>query len=402
MSAQNGDGRPEMPRAGVRVVDLTRLLPGPFCTMLLGDFGADVVKVEEPGSGDPVRHTPPFVGAKSSAFLSLNRNKRSLAVDLKHPQGREVLERLAVKADVVVESFRPGVLERLGVTYERLRELNPGLVWCSVSGYGQDGPYRDHAGHDLNYVATAGILGLTVDREGRPVMPGMQLADFSGALNSALGILLALRQRERGGKGQRVDACMLDSAVSLLSLHAAQHLTGEPLEPGRMTLSGGVASYGVYQASCGRWLALGALEPKFWQRFCNAAGKPEWIERQFSQGEARLDLEADLRALFQSRTAEEWLTDMEGKDCCLSAVNDLDEVFADPQVQARHLKVRVPTGDADAPEADALGPGVRLEDTPGRFTRPGPALGEHTDEVLADYGFGPFEVVALRREGVVS
>ncbi len=391
------------PLAGVRVLDLTRLLPGPYATQLLGDFGADVVKLEDTGAGDPVRLMPPHLGSSSmsAGFFALNRNKRSIAVDMKREEGLAVVKRLAVKSDVVVEGFRPGVCDRLGLRYDELQEMHPGLIWCSITGFGQAGPYREHAGHDVNYLAIAGALGITVGRDERPVIPGVQIADLSGALSAVIGILLALRTRDRTGRGQLVDQSMTDAVVSLLSIHAAARFAGEELVPGRMTLSGGLPSYGVYRAKDGRHLALGALEPKFWQAFCGAAGKEDWVGRQFAQGEQRDALEADLDALFATRTAAEWLELTAEVDCCLAPVHSLDEVWEDPQIRERHLRATVPTGLPDPKEADIVGPGIRLGETPGKFTRPAPALGQHTEEVLNDFGFGPMEVVGLKRAGVV-
>ncbi len=277
------------PLSGVRVLDLSRLLPGGFCSLLMADFGADVIKVEDTGMGDYVRWAPPFYegadrSAASALFLSLNRNKRSIRVDLKTEQGREVLLRLARDADVLLESFRPGVMDRLGVGYETLREANPGLVYCAITGYGQDGPLRDRAGHDMNYLGRIGLLGLSGDADGPPVQAAGQIADLGGgALMAAFGILAALRERDRTGEGQFVDSSMADGALSWLAMVAARYFAeGRTPRRGELELAGSLVCYRPYRCSDG-WVTLGALEPKFWQAFCRGVGREDLIERQFDR-----------------------------------------------------------------------------------------------------------------------
>ncbi|MEJ7717494.1 MAG: CoA transferase [Thermoleophilaceae bacterium] len=274
---------------GVRVLDLSRLLPGGFCSLLLADFGADVLKLEDTGMGDYVRWSPPFhEGAEDSAasalFLALNRGKRSIRVNLREDAGRDVLLRLVREHDVLLESFRPGVLDRLGVGYERLREENPGLVYCAISGYGQDGPLRDRVGHDTNYLALTGLLGLSGEPEGPPAQAAGQIADLGGgALMAAFGILAALRERERSGLGQLVDVSMADGALSWLAMTAASRLAGGPKpERGGTELAGGLACYRPYACRDGGHVALGALEPKFWQELCHGLDREDLLEAQFA------------------------------------------------------------------------------------------------------------------------
>src|SRR3954469_18329455 len=273
--------------AGVRVLDLTRLLPGGFCTGLLADFGADVLKVEDTGLGDYVRWAPPrYEGAEPSAasalFLALNRNKRSIRVNLKTDAGGEVLLRLVREADVLVEGFRPGVMDRLGVGYERLREENSGLVYCAITGYGQDGPYRDRSGHDMNYLGLVGLLGLTGDRGGPPVQSAGQIADLGGgALMAAVGILVALRERDRSGEGQLVDVSMADGALSWLAMVAGRYFAEHSApQRGDLELAGRLICYRPYECKDG-WVTLGALEPKFWQAWCRGVGREDLVEKQF-------------------------------------------------------------------------------------------------------------------------
>ena len=276
-----------LPLEGMRVLDLSRLLPGGFCSLLLSDFGAEVLKVEDTGMGDYVRWAPPFYegadrSAASALFLALNRGKRSIRVDLKSAEGREVLLRLVRGADVLLESFRPGVLDRLGVGYDVLRAENPGLVYCAITGYGQDGPFRDRAGHDLDYLARVGLLGLTGDADGPPVQAAGQIADLGGgALMAAFGILAALRERDRSGEGQLVDVSMADGALSWLAMVAARYFAdGAAPARGGLELGGALLCYRPYRCADG-WVALGALEPKFWQAWCRGVGREDLVERQF-------------------------------------------------------------------------------------------------------------------------
>ena len=271
----------------VRVLDLTRLLPGPFCTMLLADFGADVIKVEDTAGGDYMRWMPPLVDDSSAMFHPLNRNKRSVAIDLKNPLGRDAFLRLAETVDVVVESFRPGVMDRLGIGFAALREVNPRLVLCSISGYGQDGPFRDRAGHDLNYAAVAGVLLLGGNADEPPAMPGLQVGDLGGgALDAALAIMIALHHAARTGRGQHCDVSMVDGLISWAGVHASQlFATGEAPAPATGMLTGRYPCYRIYACADG-YLSVGALEPKFWRAFVEVIGLPELAGNGLVDGEA--------------------------------------------------------------------------------------------------------------------
>ena len=275
--------------SGIRVLDLSRLLPGGFCSLLLADFGAEVLKVEDTGMGDYIRWSPPFhegadESARSALFLALNRGKRSIRLDLKTEGGREVLLRLVREHDVVLESFRPGVMQRLGVGYERLREENPRLVYCAITGYGQDGPYTGRSGHDMNYLGLNGLLGLSGDAGGPPVQSAGQIADVGGgALMAAFGILAALRERDSSGEGQLVDVSMFDGSLSWLALVAARYLAdGTPPGRGDLELAGSLVCYRPYACRDG-WVTLGALEPKFWQAWCRGVGREDLVEKQFER-----------------------------------------------------------------------------------------------------------------------
>ena len=395
-----------LPLDGIKVLDLSRLLPGGFCSLLLADFGADVLKVEDVNMGDYVRWAPPkYEGVEESAagalFLALNRNKSSIRIDLKSERGREVFLRLVRDADVVLESFRPGVLDRLGVGYERLREENPGLVYCAITGYGQDGPLRDRSGHDMNYLGLVGLLGLTGDAEGPPVQAAGQIADIGGgAQMAAIGILTALRERDRSGEGQFVDVSMSDGSLSWLAMVAARYFA-EAAGPrrGGLELAGRLVCYRPYACADG-WVTLGALEPKFWAAWCRGVGREDLIENQFEPpGSPTHD---EVAAIFMERTREQWSTFASEHDCCLEPVLELDEALQSDLVRERHMVAELDQPGAQRP-VRLLGVPVKLSRTPGNPNRkPGPALGEQTDEVLRGLGYDEAQVAALKQAGAVA
>jgi crotonobetainyl-CoA:carnitine CoA-transferase CaiB-like acyl-CoA transferase len=395
-----------LPLEGIRVLDLSRLLPGGFCSLLLADFGADVLKVEDTGMGDYVRWSPPmYEGAEQSAgsalFLSLNRGKRSIRVNLKTEEGREVLLKLVRESDVLLESFRPGVLDRLGVGPERLKQENPGLVYCAITGYGQDGPYRDRSGHDMNYLGLVGLLGLSGDAEGAPTQAAGQIADLGGgALMAAFGILAALRERDRSGEGQVVDVSMADGALSWLAMTAAQYLAdGVVPKRGEGPLNGGLLCYRPYRCADG-WVTLGALEPKFFGAWCRGVGREDLIEKQFERPGS--PAHAEVEQVFLTRTRDEWQQFASEVDCCLEPVLDLDEALESDLVREREMVVELDQPGVEQP-VRLLGVPVKLDRTPGDPNRrPGPALGEHTDEVLRALGYDDAQLAALKESGAVA
>jgi alpha-methylacyl-CoA racemase len=389
----------------VRVLDLSRLLPGGFCSLLLADFGAEVLKVEDTGMGDYIRWSTPYYegaddSAKSALFLALNRGKRSIRIDLKQDLGKEIFLRLVHDYDVLIESFRPGVMERLGVGYETLREQNPRLVYCAITGYGQDGPYTARSGHDMNYLGLNGLLGLSGDADGPPVQPAGQIADLGGgALMAAFGILAALRERERSGEGQLVDVSMFDGSLSWLALVAAKYLA-DGVTPGRgeLELAGGLICYRPYACRDG-WVTLGALEPKFWQEWCRGVGREDLVEKQFEPPGS--EAHGEVERIFMERTRDEWQAFASEHDCCLEPVLGLDEALDSELVRAREMVLPLEQPGAGA-AVRLLGVPVKLSRTPGAPAGPGPALGEHTTEVLASLGYSPDAIDALLESGAAA
>jgi crotonobetainyl-CoA:carnitine CoA-transferase CaiB-like acyl-CoA transferase len=327
------------PLAGLTILDFTLLLPGPYCTRLLADLGAHVFKIEPPWR-DGLHSRPPLLpDGTSAAYAGLNRGKEVVTLDLRAADGRERVLELARGCDALVEGFRPGVMDRLGLGFEALKGVNAGIVYCSLTGYGQDGPYAQRAGHDVNYLSLSGALGLGGPADGAPLLPAVQVADIGGGSQlAALSIVAALLGRARGIVQEAVwlDVSMVDGVVSWLQRHVASTFAGGPTPSrGHDLLNGGAPYYNVYETADGRYMALGALEPKFWQAFCEAAERPEWAARQFERPPDRLA--ADLTALFRSRTQAAWVALLGEADACCTPVLDWDEVWADPHVQARGL-----------------------------------------------------------------
>ena len=390
-----------LPLGDLRVLDLSRLLPGGYCTMLLADLGAEVLKVEEPGKGDYLRWMPPYTSTGDGGMhLALNRGKRSMTLDLKSAEGRVLLTELAADADVLVESFRPGVMDRLGVGYDALAEVNPRLVYAAISGYGATGPYADRAGHDINYLGYAGALSFTGHPETGPWQPGLQIGDLAGGgLVALAAILVALRVRESTGRGQLCDVSMTDGILSCLTIHAgAFAASGAVPRPGREMLNGGLACYGVYRCADDRHVAVGALEPQFFAALTSALGVPELLSWHLDP-DRQVELRARLESVFATRPRDEWVAELTPYDACVSPVLTLAEVADDPQVQARQMMVTSHL--SDGTEFRQIGVVPRLSETPGRVGPPAAALGADTDLVLRDLGRSSEEIAELRARGLV-
>ncbi|MFY9616375.1 MAG: CaiB/BaiF CoA-transferase family protein [Candidatus Dormiibacterota bacterium] len=393
-SPRDGTHTRRTPLGGMRVLDLCRLLPGDFATWVLADLGAEVIKVEDTSGGDYMRWTPPMAGHSSAMFWAINRGKRCIKLDLKQDAGKEVLLRLVDTADALLEGFRPGVMDRLGLGYDTLSKRNPSLVYAAITGYGQDGPLAQRAGHDLLYNSLAGLQGITGTPDALTV-PGFQIADMAGGgLGGALSVVSALLMRERDPQrqGSFLDVSMFDGVSAIVSPHIANALAGgDAAEPGRMALNGGYACYRTYRAADGRWMALAALEPKFWRAFCELVDRPDLIDRGLESGE---DVYAEVGAVIASRTRAEWEALLKDHDVMLEPVNTLAEAVEDPQAKARGLWLDV-GGDVPQPA-----PVVRL---PGGF-HADPRVAEQgadTGAVLAELGYSEREIEDLRSEGII-
>lgn len=383
----------DQPLRGVRVLDLSRLLPGPYCTLLLADMGAEVIKIEDTAVGDTIRLMGPSIGGQSAYFLALNAGKKSLAVDLKAPAGREIFLKLASTAAVIVEGFRPGTVDRLGVGYEAVKTVRPDIVYCSISGFGQSGPDKGRAGHDLIYLARAGILGL-MGRPGElPAIPPVQIADLGSALYAAVGILAALRESERTGASRFLDIGMVDSAMAWLVMTIAEYAAGEKGGRGDRPLTGKHPCYNVYRTRDGHDIALTALEPKFWEAFCRTMGRPDLLDRQFSE---KPEDRAAFAALFAARSRDEWKAFLEGHDFCCEVVPTLEEALSDPQV--RHRSIVQPASAGGHPSLQVNHP---LKSGRGEGPKPCPAHGEHTFALLRELGYRDEEMAGMEAARVV-
>ena len=387
---------------GITVLDLTRLLPGPYCTLMLADYGAEVIKIEEPGRGDYIRSREPGLNGIGARHLTVNRNKKSVELNLKTEAGIEIFNKMARDADVIIEGFRPGVMERLGIGYEQISKINPEIVYCSLTGYGQTGPYRSLPGHDINYAGYSGILSLNGEADGKPVIPGVQIADIGGGSLMALsGILMALLHREKTGKGQHIDVSMTDGAVTWLYAAASDYfVSGDVPERGKNRLDGQFAYYQLYETKDGQFLSIGASEKKFWDRFCDLVERPDWKEMHEGHTEVQNKMKQDLTDLFKGRTKQEWMELLSLEETCVGPVNTIDELFCDPQIQAREMLC-----EQDHPVAGRIkqiGFPIKFSETPGEMHTHAPILGEHTKEYLIGLGYKEEEYKNLMDEGVIG
>jgi crotonobetainyl-CoA:carnitine CoA-transferase CaiB-like acyl-CoA transferase len=372
-----------------------------MCTLYLADLGADVIKIEDIGAGDYARALAPGssagTGVTTAWFRALNRNKRSLAVDLKLPEGHRAFMTLAKSADAIVEGFRPGVVSALRVDYVAVRAVNPRIVYCALSGYGQTGPRSMAAGHDINYLGYAGVLEYTGQRGGAPVLANLQIADLlGGAASAAIGILAALFGAQRSGRGRFVDVAMADAVLAhqIFALGALED-TGVVAARGDDLLTGGVPCYGVYETRDGRWLAVGALEAKFWKTLCETLGRPDFIAFRLATGAEGARVRAELEAIFRSDSLAGWCTRFDAVDCCVTPVLTFTEALADPQFAARAMVVRGPDGSRQ------YAPPFKLEPAAFAASRNAPLQGEHTREILQDAGYADDAIDRLYGQGVV-
>ncbi|WP_249595856.1 CaiB/BaiF CoA transferase family protein [Peribacillus frigoritolerans] len=388
--------------SGIKVLDLSRLLPGPYCSLMMADYGAEVIKIEEPGRGDYIRWRKPAIEGIGARHLTINRNKKSIELNLKSEEGKEIFKKMAANADVILESFRPGVMDRLGLGYDEISKINEGIIYCSLTGYGQTGPYRNLPGHDINYIGYSGILGLIGQKNGKPVVPGVQIADIGGgALMALSGISMALFHKERTGKGQYIDVSMLDGAVSWLYAAASDYFASAAVpERGKTRLSGQFAFYDVYETKDTKYITVGASEEKFWEEICQLIGKPEWIGLQNETGEVQEQLKEEMSEFFKQKNQKEWLDLLQTKDTCVGPVYDIDEIFLDPQIIERQLFTEM-----NHPVAGVIkqfGFPIKFSQTPGKIHSHSPLLGEHTDEILLELDYSKESIEALRINEVIG
>ena len=390
---------------GVKVLDLTQIMAGPYCTMMLADMGADVVKVEKPNGGDDTRRMgPPFIEGESAAFLGINRNKRSVVVDIRSDDGREIVLDMARQYDILVQNFRPGSLERMGLGYEQVREINPAMVYCTISGFGVTGPYARRGGFDLVTQGMSGLMSVTGHPDSPPTKIGVPVCDLNAGMFAALGILTAYINRLKTGEGQHVDTSLLEGGIAYTFWESAMYFaTGEAPGPKgsahRLT-----APYQAFETSDG-YVNVGAANQANWERLCAAIGRDELVsDPRFVEPRDRMNnldaLISTLEQTFSQKTSERWLNALEAAGVPAGPIYDIEQVYNDPQVRAREMVVE--TDHPVAGRTDNIGIPVKLSETPGRFRTPAPTLGQHTDEVLQQLGRTDTEIAVLRSRGAVA
>ncbi|MCE7510202.1 CaiB/BaiF CoA transferase family protein [Alloalcanivorax xenomutans] len=390
------------PLNSLKVLDFSTLLPGPFGTLILADMGADVLRIESPTRPDFVRLLPPSVNGVSAAHAYLNRSKRAMALDLKQPEGIEIVHRLVRDYDIVVEQFRPGVMDKLGLGYEALKAINPGLIYCSITGYGQTGPYRDRAGHDLNYLSIAGMTGYNGRRDSGPAPMACQVADVAGgSCHAVMAILAAVIHRQQTGEGQYLDISMTDAAFSLHALTAPGALVaGEDPELEGTKLNGG-SFYDCYRTSDGRYLSVAGLEPQFFSRFCEAIQRPDLTAKGLSFSPQVVDeVKGAIAEAIGAHPLEHWLRVFAEVDCCVEPVLSFSEAREHPQLKARNMVVSVPDGRGG--EQPQVASPFRFSATPVSYRFAGVGLGQHNEDVLREQGFTDEDIVRLREAGALG
>ncbi len=390
------------PLKDVKIIDFTRLLPGPLATMFLADMGADVIKVEDPDSPDYIRDFEPRINGISMLYLSLNRNKRSLAVNYRSPEGKQLLLDLIKEADVLVEQYRPGIMKEMGFGFDDLIQINPRLIYVSITGYGQQSTMAMAAGHDLNYIAVSGNLGITGGKDGAPVIPGFQLADIAGGSYAAMNaVTTALYQREKTGKGEWIDVAMTDAVVPFTVLQFANY-QGTKQNPGRgnFELSGALANYNVYECNDGKYVALGSLEPKFWNAFCKKAGRPDWANRFLQKGEELTKLKEEVQAFFLSQTRSHWLQFFAGEDICLTAINELEELENDPYLTGRNMFLE--NEHAVVGKYKTINQPLKFKVANFENNQSAPDLGQNSAGILKEMNYTDTQIAELKAKGIVK
>jgi crotonobetainyl-CoA:carnitine CoA-transferase CaiB-like acyl-CoA transferase len=388
------------PLEGVKVLDLTRHPPGDFCTMILADYGAEVLKVEDLDGGDTTRWSLPKGKKFAASYLALNRNKKSMRLNLKEKEGTEIFKKLAKDYQVIVEGFRPGVTERLGIDFESIKKINPSIIYCSITGYGQEGPYKKKVGHDINYIGIGGILEITGKKGGPPTVPGVQIADINAALMATIGILMSVIHFNKTGRGQQIDISMLDGILFWLGMIVSKYsMDKKTPERENILLNGKHLCYRVYRTMDDRYITIGAIEKKFWVNFCKGICRDDLIEHQFTDIHGRKELLEEVEGIFLTKTLKEWLACFEGLEVCHGPVNNLQEVLSDPHILFRNMVIK-----AEHPiegEYSCVGFPIKLSNGQPKLRSHAPDYGENTEEVLKSIGYGEGHICDFRNRGII-
>ncbi|QGT99347.1 Alpha-methylacyl-CoA racemase [Candidatus Syntrophocurvum alkaliphilum] len=391
-----------LPLSGIRVLDLSQYLPGPFCSQILADFGAEIIKVEPPKRGELGRQVPPLIESESARFYTVNRNKKSITLDLKKEEGKSTFKKLLLTTDVVLDQFRPGVMEKMGLGYEVQKEINERIIYCAITGYGLDGPLRDTAGHDLNFVSLSGITESTGTHKGIPAMSGVQIADIAGGtLYAVIAILLALLNRDKTGKGQLCDIAMLDCSISLLTYTLGEWSGMAKLpERGNEVLTGGYAFFNIYETKDEKFISLAAVEDKFWAKFCEMIDRKDYISDQWNK-EKQNEIKEDIKNIFLEKTRDEWVEYFSNSDICFTPVLNLEEMSTHPQVVARNMIEKITNFKNSGKDLVLTGIPIKLSESPGQTQLTFPKLGEHNEEILKEAGYTHEEIEKLRKNQVI-
>jgi crotonobetainyl-CoA:carnitine CoA-transferase CaiB-like acyl-CoA transferase len=396
----SNSGKTTGPLEGTKVLDLTRHPPGAFCTMILADYGAEVLKVEDLEGGDTTRWSFPRGKKFSAPFLALNRNKKSIKLNLKEKEGTEIFLKLSKDHQVILEGFRPGVTKRLRIDYESIKEINPSIIYCSMTGFGQEGPYKDKVNHDINIVGIGGLLGITGKKEGPPILPGVQIADLNAALMATIGILISLINLGKTGRGQYIDMSMLDGIIFWLSMIVSRYAMDKRIpERESLMLNGKHLCYRIYKTKDNRYITIGAIEKKFWINFCKAIGRDDLMEHQFTDVTQRKDLLEDVENIFLTKTLNEWLTHFETFEICHGPVNDLQEVLSDPHVLFRNILLRVKHPSEE--EYWSVGFPIKMSETKPKIRLHPPEYGEHTEQILRSMGYEESKIYELKSRKII-